>query len=127
MGWSNYQNPDIVSRRAGGRRRINAERKARAQKRRDEIKELIGGNFLLLGSYLGRGLETKLAEYFGVNRSTICRDKEALLTEWRKDHICPRCGAVMDFPLKTLARVARRGIEICSTLGCRRVGRVHRF
>jgi len=108
-----------VVRRAGGRRRINAERKARAWKRREEIKELIGGNYLLLGSSFARGLETKLAEYLGVSRSTICRDKEALLAESRKDHICPGCGTMYSISLKALARVARRGIDVgCSALGC---------
>jgi len=121
MNWSGYQRKDIVNRRAGGRRRINAERKARAWKRREEIKELLGGHYILLGTTLARGLETTLAEYFGVNRSTICRDKEALLAEWRKDHICPGCGAANDIPLKTLARLAKRGIDVgCSAFGCRR-------
>src|SRR5262249_44810234 len=121
MGWSNYQNQDVVNRRAGGRRRVNAERKARAWKRRKEIKELIGGNFILLGSSYARGLETKLAAHFGVHRSTICRDKEALLAEWRENHICSGCGAVNDISLKALARLARRGIDVgCSALGCNR-------
>jgi hypothetical protein len=119
MGWSNYQSTDIVNRRAGGRRRVNAERKARAWKRREEIKELIGGRYILLGTSFARGLETKLAEYFGVNRSTICRDKEALLAEWRKDHVCPGCGTAYGISLKALARVAKRGIDVgCSALGC---------
>jgi len=85
MSWGNFQNQDIVNRRAGGRRRINAERKARAWERREKIKELIGGQFLLLGSGYAWGLEIALAQYFGVHRSTISRDKEALLAEWRKD------------------------------------------
>ena len=87
---------------------------------RKDTKELIGNRFLLLGSSFARGLETKLAEYFGVNRSTICRDKEALLAEWRKDHICPGCGTAYGISLKALARVAKRGIDVgCSALGCK--------
>jgi hypothetical protein len=121
MGWSNYQSQDIVNRRAGGRRRINAERKARAWKRREEIKELIGNRFLLLGSSFALGMEASLAEYFDVHRSTICRDKEALLREWRKDHICPGCSTMYGLSLKALARVTRRGIDVgCSELGCSR-------
>lgn len=85
MSWGDYQDRDVVNRRAGGRRRINAERKAKAWERRNKIKELIGGYFLLLGSGYAWGLETTIAEYFGVHRSTISRDKEALLAEWRKD------------------------------------------
>jgi hypothetical protein len=121
MNWSAYQRKDVVNRRAGGRRRINAERKAKAWKRREEIKELIGNHSILLGTYLTRGLEVALAEYFGVHRSTICRDKAALVAEWRRDHVCPGCGAANDIPLKTLARMARRGIDVgCRASGCRR-------
>lgn len=117
MGWSSYQSQNTVNRRAGGRRRINAMRKARAWKRREQIKELLGNRILLLVS--SRGLETRLAEYFGVNRSTICRDKEALLAEWRKNHICPGCGTLYEVSLKALARIAKRGIDIgCSALNC---------
>jgi hypothetical protein len=119
MGWSNYQRSDIVNHRAGGRRRSNAERQARAWRRREEIKAMIGKAYMLV---LSRGLQANLAEYFGVNRSTIHRDKEALLAEWRRDHVCPGCGTFNEIPLKTLARLAKRGIDVrCSTLGCRRV------
>jgi hypothetical protein len=86
MKWSDRQNQDVVNRRAGGRRRINAERKARVWQRRQEIKGLIGGCYILLGTPLARGLETKLAKHFGVNRSTICRDRDVMLREWRTTH-----------------------------------------
>jgi hypothetical protein len=121
MNWSSYQDRNSVNRRAGGRRRINAERKARAWKRREEIKELIGGNFLLLGTSFARGLEATLAEYFGVHRSTISRDKEAMLVEWRKDHVCPKCGAGSSISLKALARLAKLGLDVgCTANGCAR-------
>ena len=51
-----------AAKRAGGRRRINAERKARAWKRREEIKELLGGHYILLGASRARGMKTTLAE-----------------------------------------------------------------
>jgi hypothetical protein len=122
MNWRVYQRKDVVNRRAGGRRRINAERMAKAWKRREEIKELIGNHCVLLGTYFTRGLEVALAEYFGVHRSTICRDKAALVAEWRRNHVCPGCGAANDIPLKTLERISRRGIDVgCTASACRRV------
>jgi hypothetical protein len=127
MNWTAYQRKDLVNRRAGGRRRINAERKGRAWKRREEIKEMLGSHCILLGSYLSRGLEVALAAYFGVHRSTICRDKAALVAEWRKDHVCPGCCAMNDIPLKTLERLARRGIDVgCTASACRRSPAIER-
>jgi|RhiMetdeSRZDD1v2_1073273.scaffolds.fasta_scaffold2204205_1 hypothetical protein len=43
----------------------------------EEIKELIGGSPILLGTPLACGLEASLAKHFGVNCSTIRRDEEA--------------------------------------------------
>ena len=115
--WTGVQTRDMVNRRAGGRRRINAERQARAWRRRNIIKQMLGGNVALLVTR--RGLSARLAAQFGVNRSTISRDKEALLIEWRKDHICPGCGVMQNVPLKVLARLARRGMDIgCPMLDC---------
>jgi hypothetical protein len=83
---------------------------------------MIGNHSVLLGSHLTRGLEAALAVYFGVHRSTICRDKAALVAEWRKDHVCQGCGAMNDITLKTLERIARRGIDVgCTASACRRV------
>lgn len=119
--WHNNLSLESVNRRAGGRRRINAQRKAQAQKRRDEIKKMIGGNVILLGSTFTRGMETRLANHFGVNRSTICRDVAALRSEFRAEHLCPTCRTLYGIPLKTLAKLAKKGLwNGCSTLGCGR-------
>lgn len=119
--WWQPQTKDALNRRAGGRRRINAERKARAQKRRDEIKEILGdGGMLLCGRTGGRGKESKLAAYFGVHRATICRDIAALKAEWRRAHICSFCGSVESVPLKALTRLAKRGLwDGCTAQRCK--------
>lgn len=122
--WKTTQSYENVNRRAGGRRKINAERKARAQKRRDEIKELIGDDGILLCK-VGRGKETMLANHFGVHRSTICRDIAALMDEWRKEHVCSICHALYTVPLKTLTKLAKRGLwDGCTTERCEKVDRI---
>lgn len=120
------QSQENIYRRAGGRRRINAERKAHAQKRRDEIKEMIGyGGILLCGRTYGRGKETMLANHFGVHRSTICRDIAALMVEWRKEYLCLICGTPQSVPLKTLTKLAKRGLwDGCTTERCEKVDRI---
>ena len=84
MAWSSYQPLEIVHRRAGGRRKYNAERRRRAEARREQIRDLLGGGneWLLIGKASGRGLVTRHAEHFGVNKSTISRDRVAMLREW---------------------------------------------
>ena len=110
---------EAAHRRAGGRRRVNAERKARAKKRRDEIKELLGGDYILLGSGIGHGMETRLAAHFNVHRSTICRDAAALKAEYRREHLCLGCGTLYPTPLKMLRRVAKAmGQDICTDQRC---------
>ena len=119
--WRNNLSRDGVNRRAGGRRRINAERKAKAQKRREEIKEILGERILFLGTSYGRGLETSLAHTFGVHRSTICRDAAVLLDEFRAAHLCPGCRTLYTIPLKTLTKLARQRVwDGCTSERCAR-------
>ena len=87
--WSNYAPKDEVNRRAGGRRRLNAERYEQALVRRVQILELIGASWIMRP----RGLQAKLALLFSVHRSTITRDIAAICEEWRHTHICRDCGA----------------------------------
>ncbi len=124
--WDGWLSQDEVNRRASGRRRINAERKARAQKRREEIKEILGeGGILLCGRTFGRGKEAKLATYFGVHRSTICRDIAVLKEEYRKEHVCPTCRSLYFIPLKTLTKFAKQGVwDGCTTERCEKVDRI---
>jgi hypothetical protein len=67
------------ARRRSAKNQRRAEGESLEETRRDQGFDRRA--LLLLGTSLDRGLETTLAEYFGVNRSTICRDKEALLAE----------------------------------------------
>jgi hypothetical protein len=90
-------------RRAGGRRRYNAERQAEARARRAAIVAMLGDTIILNP----RGVQTLLANYFGVNRSTICRDVEALRVEYRRAFICPLCGTWWNVPLRVRARYSR--------------------
>lgn len=82
MSWSSYQTPDVVARRAGGRRKHNARRKAQAWARRAQILELCGTKVMLLGAKYARGITAELAARLGVHRTTITRDLFALRVEW---------------------------------------------
>jgi biotin operon repressor len=68
----------------GGRRRINARRKAQATNRR----------YRLLFTWAKNPHLSKadLARRFGVHRSTITRDIQALKNDWRQARTCPLCG-----------------------------------
>ena len=84
--WSAPVSDREAARRAGGRRRYNAWRKFRAEFRRTELARLLcvqgGLSFWRSGAALARKL--------GVSRSTVCRDRQALL---RSTYPCPHCGA----------------------------------
>jgi len=83
------------------------------------------GGILSCGWYIGRGNETRLANHFGVHRSTICRDVAALQAEYRKEHVCLLCREMFSIPLKTLTRLAKRGLwDGCTLESCEKVRRV---
>lgn len=86
--WSDFSSASEIAKRAGGRRRYNAQRQAKALTRRLAILELFGAQVILNP----HGSQSILASHFGVNRSTICRDIEAIRQEWRHQHVCPDCG-----------------------------------
>jgi len=69
--------PVTAKRRAGGRRRYNAQRRRRVEARRAAIAEALAGHeeFALLA----RGLRTSFAAQLGVSPSTISRDLRFLL------------------------------------------------
>jgi DNA invertase Pin-like site-specific DNA recombinase len=83
--------PDEVAwKRAGGRRRYNAERRRKAEERRDQILELTAGiNLLALVPGRRTGIKAELARRLGVSRSTISRDVNAIFSDL---FTCPRCG-----------------------------------
>lgn len=71
---------DVAHRRAGGRRRRNAEQTAARIARRERVLALMYDPKKPLG-FIARGWQTRVARDLGVDRATICRDVDALLRE----------------------------------------------
>jgi hypothetical protein len=92
--WSDFSSSTEIARRAGGRRRYNAQRQAKAAERRLAILDILGAYVIL--------------NHFGVNRSTICRDIEAIRQEWRHQHMCYVCGKCLGWSLGKLVRLHQR-------------------
>jgi ribosomal protein L37AE/L43A len=99
--WHGYRPANEIAKRAGGRRRLNAERHAKALARQVRILELIGARWILPP----RGLFSRLATLFGVHRSTITRDIQAINEEWRHTHVCRACGKMYSISLRAHARL----------------------
>ena len=75
--WSNWTDPEMIKRRAGGRKRYNSERRRKADTRREALAEVISRNPLM--PLMVRGSITALAGAFGVSPSTISRDLQYIL------------------------------------------------
>ena len=75
--WSLMADPEMIKRRAGGRKRYNAERRRKADARREALAEVISRNPLM--PLMVRGSITALAGAFGVSPSTISRDLQWVL------------------------------------------------
>jgi hypothetical protein len=75
MSWDAQTDFESVCRRAAGRRRYNAERRAKAQERFKIVLELTRPP-----EGRKRGAQTRLARALGVHRSTICRD----VASWKR-------------------------------------------
>jgi hypothetical protein len=74
--WNTPADFASVCRRAGGRRRYNAQRRAAAWRRRQKILTLVEA-----ADWYTRvvpGVLGELAERLGVSRATVCRDLQAL-------------------------------------------------
>jgi hypothetical protein len=69
MSWSAQTDFEIVCKRAAGRRRYNAERRAKARERFKIVIQLT-----VPPEGRKRGVQSRLARALGVHRSTICRD-----------------------------------------------------
>lgn len=84
--WGSWAAKDAVIRRAGGRRRYNAQRRQQAEERRARILAWMGEQESLVPFLLARGLAAPLAAAFGVHRTTAWRDLKLILLrpkEWR--------------------------------------------
>lgn len=75
MNWGAPTDFDLVCRRAAGRRRYNAERRAEARERYKQVVEAV-----MSPNGRKRGSQAQLARALGVSRSTICRD----VAKWRR-------------------------------------------
>ncbi len=83
--WHFPQSPEAIARRAGGRRKYNAERQRQAAFRRllVEWRFLKVAEAFLLTRRNPRGWQTRLADELGVSRMQIGRDFKRLLAEDR--------------------------------------------
>lgn len=76
--------PEAAARRAGGRRRYNAERHDEMLLRRYQVAHL-------LEEYgVGWGAQARMAEELGVSRATVCRDIAAIFED--RVRPCQTCG-----------------------------------
>jgi hypothetical protein len=80
--WSQFTDFDTVCARAGGRRRWNEERAARAKVRRRDVAALLLKYSRAMNLSRGRlvhwGIYSRIARDLGVHRSTICRDVKVI-------------------------------------------------
>jgi hypothetical protein len=75
MDWNTATDFDTVCKRAAGRRRYNAKRRAEARERYLQVLEVIRPP-----DGRKRGTQAQLARALGVHRSTICRD----VAKWKR-------------------------------------------
>ena len=80
--WAGWTGKATVHKRAGGRRRYNAQRRRRAEARRAAIDEWLGEHPAAM--FFPGGLPGLLAPAFGVHPSTIWRDLQVLLRPARQ-------------------------------------------
>lgn len=73
--WTEQTNFDLVCKRASGRRRYNAKRRAEARERYKLVIEAIRPP-----DGRKRGSQAQLARALGVHRSTVCRD----VKKWKR-------------------------------------------
>src|SRR4051812_21058895 len=76
--WSWHVADSVAARRAGGRRRRNAEQQLAKAIRRHRLLGMMHDPTNPLG-FIERGWQTRAAWELNVNRATICRDVDALL------------------------------------------------
>ena len=76
--WSCKEDPWIVARRAGARRRWNARRRKLAEARREKV-EALWWQMLETSPLPVWGARARIARTLGVHRSTITRDMHILI------------------------------------------------
>lgn len=78
--WTAPTDAATAHRRAGGRRRYNAQRALLAAYRRTQLVKLLDVH----GGLLVRGAQAQIARELGVSRATICRDLTILQRRWQQ-------------------------------------------
>ena len=96
--WSDYTSELHAYARASGRRHYNSVRKFRATLRRMEIVDWAHRHDT---TTIARGIQSRLAEVFGVHRSTICRDLQKIAEENTARCACPTCGRELPIMSRT--------------------------
>lgn len=85
--WSVPVSPEEAVRRAGGRRRYNAERRDQVLARRRQVADLLHKYGLIK-----HGTQARIADELGVSRATVHRDVRAILKLHR---LCACCGSLV--------------------------------
>lgn len=80
---ANGGSPDWVNRRAGGRRRYNAQRQLAALERRRRLARLL--RRIGWRGWVAWGVQGRIARRFGVSQSTISRDMARLWSGVRSE------------------------------------------
>src|SRR4051812_28239867 len=78
--WSWHVADSVAFRRVGGRRRRNAEQQFAKAIRRHRLLDMMHNPTNPLG-FIERGWQTRAARELDVDRATVCRDVNALLSE----------------------------------------------
>ena len=94
--WNFWTDNGSAGRRAGGRRRYNAQRRRQVEARREALVAALGGCVWL--PLIRRGAITALAQSFGVSPSTISRDLQYLMFGGKVYHFC-QPGGELSFSL----------------------------
>jgi hypothetical protein len=125
--WDAHTSWSEVCRRASGRRHYNGWRRFIALRRRIQVAELCCKLSGQLKGILGRyGIQSAIARILNVNRSTVCRDMQAIERDWqeretRKRRLCERILSG-DYKKNPLTREERReAAEIIREMGEREI------
>ncbi len=84
--WGDYAPDDVVARRAGGRRRYNAQRRFEATLRRCQVARLSLRWAMAHPDPFQRGKGAWIARQLGVSEATISRDLAAIRALWLESY-----------------------------------------
>ena len=102
--WTSHTTDSIAYRRAGGRRRRNAEQQLAKVIRRHRLLDMMYSPTNPLG-FVERGWQTRAARDLGVDRATICRDLDAMLGEMFGTQELPGTGLQLRITCRVLRAI----------------------